>query len=599
MRLTDIFSTDKQIADKTRAEQPDYTKTAAVNRQIRSMVPGQTIQGEIVSKNGGEIQIRLADDMVMNARLEQNMNLDVGKNMTFEVRNNGKSLTLSPLFANTATDANTLKALDMALLPINDTTVEMTKLLMDAGLSVDKNSLQQVYREINAFPDAKLSDIVDLHKLSLPVNAENVEQIASYKNLTHQIISSMTDVTNELNFVISSMVSTKDIEGAAKLYGEILSLVEDAGLVQEAPADSLEGENSEQNEINSKIIIEESVENLQKENPDAKLYDTKFSDTENPNLNISMKYSDTVINMTDTTGKSAAASALSLLEEIAGKSMEENSESNADNVILSENDAEASKALADSLSRITGQRISPDTEQSTLIRLADESIKRALTEHDTGLLKRLLGDTGLRKAVNESLQKEWTLKPEDVADSKKVEALYSRLDRQLRNLSQALENAGQTSQNAYKAVTNMAQNVDFLQQLNQMYAYVQLPLRLNQGNAHGDLYVYTNKKNLSVKDGKVSALLHLDMEHLGPVDVYVAMENSNVSTNFYVQDDSMLDFLSKHMDILTERLKKRGYNCTFGLQVRGTHEEKEGGVKTLLKQDGHVALAQYAFDVRA
>lgn len=540
MRLTDIFSTDKQIADKQRAEQPDYTKTAAVNRQIRLMVPGQTIQGEIVSKSGGEIQIRLADDMIMNARLEQNMNLEVGKNMTFEIRNNGRSLTLSPLFANMATNANTIKALDMALLPVNETTVEMTKLLMEAGLPVDKNTLQQVYREINSFPDAKLSDIVDLHKLSLPVNTENVEQIASYKNLTHQIVNGMTDVTIELNSVIDSMVSSGDIEGAARLYSEILSIVgESSSMPQESPADG-------------KIIIEESIENP-----------------------------DTVINTTGAAGKGAAASALSLLEEIAGKSKA----------------GDEPRTL--SLSRIIGQRIAPDTDQGTLIRIANEAIQRALRGHDTGMLKKLLGDEGLRKAVNESLQRAWTLKPEDVADPKKVEELYSRLGRQMKSLSQALENEGQTSQNAYKAVTNMTRNVDFLHQLNQMYAYVQLPLRLNQGNAHGDLYVYTNKKNLSAKDGRVSALLHLDMEHLGPVDVYVAMENSNVSTNFYVQDDSMLDFLSEHMDILTARLQKRGYNCTFGLQVRGTDEEKEGGVKTLLRQDGHVALAQYAFDVRA
>lgn len=569
MRLADIFSTDKQITDKQRTEQPDYAKTAAVNRQIRSMVPGQTIQGEIVSKNGGEIQIRLADDMIMNARLEQNMNLEVGKNMTFEVRNNGRALTLSPLFANTATAANTLKALDMAFLPVNETTVEMTKLMMEAGLSVDKNSLQQLYREINSYPDTGISDIVDLHRLSLPVNAENIEQIASYKNLTHQIIYGMTDVANELNSVINSMISDGDIEGAAKLYSQILSLAgENDPMPQETAAEaSLAEGKSGQNVINVNIP------------------GTQTNAPDNARIIIEESYTDTVINMAETAEKGAAASDLSLLKE---------------NVGLTETAAEESGALADRLSEITGKNIPSDTEQSILIKLVNESVQKALSEHDTGMLKKLLGDPLLQKAVNEGLQKAWTLKPEDVADSRKVEELYSRLDRQLRDLSRALEDAGQTSRNAYKAVTNMTQNVDFLQQLNQMYAYVQLPLRLNQGNAHGDLYVYTNKKNLSAKDGKVSALLHLDMEHLGPVDVYVAMENSNVSTNFYVQDDSMLDFLSEHMDILTERLKKRGYNCTFGLQVRGTDEEKEGGVRTLLKrQDGHVALAQYAFDVRA
>ena len=41
------------------------------------------------------------------------------------------------------------------------------------------------------------------------------------------------------------------------------------------------------------------------------------------------------------------------------------------------------------------------------------------------------------------------------------------------------------------------------------------------------------------KDGNVSALLHLDMENLGPMDVYVAMQNNRVNTHFYMQDDDM------------------------------------------------------------
>ena len=107
--------------------------------------------------------------------------------MTVALQNNGRALTLSPLFANVATDANVLKALDMASLPINNNTVSMTKLMMEAGLSIDKSSLQQVYREVNAFSGAEISDIVDLHRLGMEVKEGNVKQIAAYKNLTHQL----------------------------------------------------------------------------------------------------------------------------------------------------------------------------------------------------------------------------------------------------------------------------------------------------------------------------------------------------------------------------------------------------------------------------
>lgn len=52
----------------------------------------------------------------------------------------------------------------------------------------------------------------------------------------------------------------------------------------------------------------------------------------------------------------------------------------------------------------------------------------------------------------------------------------------------------------------MSQNVNFLNQMNQMYAYIQLPFKLSESNAHGELYVYSNKRNLAQKEGEVSAL---------------------------------------------------------------------------------------------
>ena len=91
------------------------------------------------------------------------------------------------------------------------------------------------------------------------------------------------------------------------------------------------------------------------------------------------------------------------------------------------------------------------------------------------------------------------LRPEEVSVPGRVEEMYRRLDRQLRSLGSALEDAGQTGSTAYRAVSSMSQNIDFLQQLNQMYTYVQLPLRLQQRDAQGELYVYTNKRSLPAR----------------------------------------------------------------------------------------------------
>ena len=63
----------------------------------------------------------------------------------------------------------------------------------------------------------------------------------------------------------------------------------------------------------------------------------------------------------------------------------------------------------------------------------------------------------------------------------------------------------------------------------------------------------------------------------------------------------MLDFLEAHMHILTERLQKRGYDCSVSMTSRNEDEKSagQGGIGPLLEQEGGVQVAQYAFDMRA
>ena len=136
-----------------------------------------------------------------------------------------------------------------------------------------------------------------------------------------------------------------------------------------------------------------------------------------------------------------------------------------------------------------------------------------------------------------------------------------------------------------------------MNQLNQMYSYVQLPMKLRGENAHGDLYVYTNKKNLAKKDGNVSAFLHLDMEHLGMVDVYVAMERGRINTNFYLADEKSLDLLEQNIDTLTKRLTEKGYQADAKLMLK---EESGNVMEEIIRADKNISvISELSFDVRA
>lgn len=541
MKLTGWFSQDK-IADNSRVQTPNNANTEQVNRQIRALVPGQTLRGEVVSREGNNAQIRLLQDVLVDAKVDADIRLELGQNITFQVKNNGQTLNLSPLFTNMATEGTVLKALDMASLPVNENTVAMTKQLMDAGLPIDKNTLQQIWHESNAFPDAEILDLVNLHKVELPVTEENITQMASYRNLTHQLTAGIAETGESLTNMLQGLVESGDIEQAATIYSEVLELL----AFEDAAGETVTGQQQTEGPLPE---------------PDV---DVTVTPEEAEQMPVQ---------------PSATAP-----EAVPGQKtiMEEPTETAPDNGQTIKENPGAEK-----------------TQEAPQLQNLQKLLKQGLETKDIPLLRSILHNSKVAELPAKLLADRWSIKPEDVESPEKVEELYQKLGKQLKGLSNLLEENGQRGSSAYQNVTNLSQNVDFLQQINQTYAYIQLPLHLRQGeHKTGELFVYTNKKNLARKDGQVSALLHLDMEHLGPLDVYVTLKDTKVSTKFYVQNDAILDYLEANMDVLTERLQKRGYDCKCETTLRTELQQTAQAMAPLLKTEGSVPVAQYAFDVR-
>ena len=541
MKLTGWFSQDK-IADNSRVQTPNNANTEQVNRQIRALVPGQTLRGEVVSREGNNAQIRLLQDVLVDAKVDADIRLELGQNITFQVKNNGQTLNLSPLFTNMATEGTVLKALDMASLPVNENTVAMTKQLMDAGLPIDKNTLQQIWHESNAFPDAEILDLVNLHKVELPVTEENITQMASYRNLTHQLTAGIAETGESLTNMLQGLVESGDIEQAATIYSEVLELL----AFEDAAGETVTGQQQTEGPLPEPGV------------------DVTVTPEEAEQMPVK---------------PSATAP-----EAVPGQKtiIEEPTETAPDNGQTIKENPGAEK-----------------TQEALQLQNLQKLLKQGLETKDIPLLRSILHNSKVAELPAKLLADRWSIKPEDVESPEKVEELYQKLGKQLKGLSNLLEENGQRGSSAYQNVTNLSQNVDFLQQINQTYAYIQLPLHLRQGeHKTGELFVYTNKKNLARKDGQVSALLHLDMEHLGPLDVYVTLKDTKVSTKFYVQNDAILDYLEANMDVLTERLQKRGYDCKCETTLRTELQQTAQAMAPLLKTEGSVPVAQYAFDVR-
>lgn len=591
MKLSEIFKTSSQKTGSTyETEKTDSVSAERMNRQIKALTPGRMLQGEVIGKSGSEVKIKLAGDLVLTAKMDRGVSVEEGKLLTFEVKNNGSTLTLSPLFANTANTDNIVKALQMANLPLNHTTVSMTEAMMTQGMSVDAKSLQEVFKDVTANPGTTPLHIVQLHQMGMQVNKANLGQMENYKALTHQLVKGITDVLKELPVAFNELYAAEGPKKAIQMYIELLK-----NLLSHMPEGAENGGNGAlQADVAEGFQNPDGAGQTMTENGAAgqaagengtagAVEKSILGPTDNGQAVLQAQTDDILMQETVLQAKDMSVSellSLSERQEFAGRLSAISAEAYPELEGLVQKLLQGETGAQEVLQILSG--LHSDTDIGLHVALAD--IFRSKEYH---------------KLLEAAVLKQWSMEPEQVAE-RKVEEVYTRLLKQLNGIGEALENTGAGQSAAAKSVTNLSQNIDFMNQVNQLYTYVQLPLKMNGKNTNGELYVYTNKRSLAEKDGNVSAFLHLDMENLGPVDVYIAMQEQKVNTKFTVRDDDMLDFLNDHMHILNERLRKRGYTMRCEMEVEKTRGEEENPIDRILQSDKNTTvLSQYAFDVRA
>lgn len=531
-----------------------------VMRAIRALQAGQTIQGEVVAIKGKDVQLAILKDVIIDAKLAGSMKLIPGTTMPFQVKtNNSQGLSLIPLFTNIAADPNVLKALDMAQIPVNDRSLEMVQTLMEKGMPIDKQSVQEMYRDVVNFKEMPVKDIITLHQMEVPVNRDNLTQLSLYQNNQHYLEDTFSDMGSAIGGQLEHLIAEGKTESALNVVNQIQQLFQGMPVGMQKGDDQATVLNGQQWD-NSVLSETDSLEakNQGKAVTVILTEDLLLKEENTAPRETTLREA---LQQMDETGKQTAGSVNS--NEDVASNIEKQKESN----IYSQTtkDAVDWKDLTESL----------------------------LKEKEPGKISRMF-----EKIWNKEIAKNWLLEPENVTDKKNVKEYYEKLTNQIKQLEKIFENGTSMKNPAAKAIQNTASNLDFMNQLNQLHAYIQLPLKMANQNAHGELYVFTNKKNLTKQDGKVTALLHLDMENLGKMDVYVALENKKVNTNFYLEKEEYLDFLEAHMELLTTRLNKRGYDCEVKTTLR--NQEEESVIKTIEKQQGmSMMLSMQAFDVRA
>ena len=564
---------------------------------------GDTVTGQILAKSGNEVQISLGGDSVLTARMDISADLPVGSAVTFQVMSSDSNgITLSPLLTNTDTSSSLNTALMNAGLQIDARNLDMVSSMMERGMSIGKEELIRMNMSLSGIPDADVKDGVTLKSLGISPTADNIEQFHAYQGYEHQVSSAVNDIMEMVPQTIGSMISGGDEASAIAMTRDILDIFTGQGAMEPMTEAELKMSGMEA-PINMVLNPSELTElgDLLTENGIDPAFTESMARGE-VSLNDVMYIIDDIVNngaeerQVSADPAAAGTDAAQIIEGTAsgaeneaqaktvtdvpikdiplpGESAADASESvkpeqNASQAETVQNavqqNTSSGSAGLDFLSALKSGSVDADTLKNALDTAQDVN-SHAVTRGILNLIKSRPMATILQNAVNN----QWKLTPGQVGEDKQVSDLYKRMTEQTNRLLDALTTRTKEDTPLANSVNDLSKNMNFMNELNNMFNYIQLPMKMSGNDAHGELYVYSNKKNMARPDGNISALLHLDMDNLGTTDVYVTMNGAgHVNTHFYLPDDEALDLIAAHIDELNARIEKRGYSCTSEVSRR-------------------------------
>lgn len=510
---------------------------------LQRMNAGDVFTGKITNITQNQITLLLSNSSTVTATLSDALSFNIGDLAAFAIKDNsGEQIVLKSVntenLKNLMNDRSVQNAIRNAGLSVNDTTVSLVHNLMKQNMPIDANTLNRYIRLLDAVPNATPEDAVLMSKMGIPVTEENVNALHDYYDFRDGISGKASELA----------------AGAAQIASE---------LAVESPEDAAQ---FIRDFTSSYGAAPGSVENMA-EAVDKETLESLFEQLKEM-ADIPPEYAEAPENL-QAGEKAALKPSDNAQQEPELTAFQEQVKDFADRV------KDGSMSAKDFLNGLSALMDKPEVNK--------EALGRLVSGQEFG------------KALENMVRQEMFLKPEDI-NKDSLKRLYAKIINDSSNIAQKfggdpkmapiVQNAAQT-----------ADDVHFLNDASHFMSFVQIPIKMSGQNAHGDLYVYTNKRNRGEAKDELKALLHLDMDNLGPMDIFVALKNNNVTTNFKVANDEILDYIESHMDELTAALNRKGYNVTNIVEISSKDYSFKSSV--IEEELPPTQIKRFTFDVRA
>ena len=580
-RLITGYDTRLQNAGQT--EQTNQAESVRGSADISGLKEGAVFRGEILDIVGEKVTISLENEAKLMARLQSGVELGVGDQLLFSVKENTDSqILIKPMFDSLYSAQTQVleKALDVAGLSPTEKNFTVAKELMDAGLPVDKTHMVKIQSQSMKFEGTSLQTLVSLHKMDIPITQENITQYERYQGMQHQLTGDIADTAKGIADFVKAFPTDTDGQTLLCTAKEIVNLfagesdvsaTEHIDPVDPKGANNLQTEGTVTNTINGNTVSDavsgtprEGILTLDNTADSPVVGQEENAQSQEVILQQSI---DTYMKETDT--------------GLTGKNVSQ----------LVDSMRQAGVSETDIMSVFQKSDSDPALLQNTLHLLQNVSVA-------DDVIRQFLQQDGFQNVLSEVVKKAFSLNPKQMKEPKEIDELYESILKHTKSFEDAVASNGGNPKEFQQNFQNMRQNLQFMNELNQQMIYAQMPVKLSNKQANSELYVYADKRKLQQKKDGISVMLHLDMDHLGATDVKVTLTGSNVHARFYLNDQDSVDIVTENMNQLAKQLADRGFSLTDEVVKRQPQESINKVVDEIIDENAERSIKRYTFDAR-
>lgn len=586
-----------------------------------SLKEGEIFEGSVNSIDNGKVTIGLANGQTMTARLDSGVSLLEGQSVFFQVKSNdGNLIQIRPVSLGSL-DANPtlLKALDMANIAATERTINMVNSMMQNSLSISPESLAAMNRAMINNPGVDPQTLVTMSKYGMEMTPENVNMFQNYANDKALIIDNFDTISEMLPELMSSKeLSASDVISINNSIREIFIpevAVSEEAVVASEQANPQAGQtpvvdNAVTNEANT------NQSNNIEVNPQsaAQVKDAVINNAQDEVIDI--------VNQNPNSEQAAKAQGIVPESEILTNSkvdinqqviINENEASNQVlNSFAGEKQITSFNTLLNSLPDFPKDNLQIFSEDGSLRADADiNQVFKEITDYFNNhpdipkeTLNAIIREPLYKGILKNIIANSFAMEPKDITKPGEISKLYERVLKQTEALERLMASfSGKAAETIKNQTAEIRQNINFMNSANEMYNFVQIPLKMYNQNTDSMLYVRQNKKSSYEAGEEITAFLHFDMEHLGSTDVFIRLKENNVGCKWNLASEESMKLIEDNLDILTARLEAKGFSVksevTCGEPKTSFVEDFLGAPPVSTEDRAEGLVHRYSFDMRA